>query len=77
MAGVAGLLGAVGAEVGVLASIVTVGLTREEAIASVGVVGATAAIIFRESDSLTMDSERDASAENSFSKRPFCAWRSW
>jgi hypothetical protein len=80
MAGVMGVLGAVGAEVGILANIVTVGLTGAEAIASVGVVGATAAIVFRESsDTLTIDdgNEDDDDHKNAYSKRPFCAWRSW
>lgn len=76
MAGVAGLIGT---EMTVLANMVTVGLTSAEAIASVGAIGATAAIVFRESsDTLGIESEEaDEIEEKPYTKRPLCAWRSW
>ncbi|KAL7568447.1 hypothetical protein ACA910_012159 [Epithemia clementina (nom. ined.)] len=90
MAGVMGVLGAFGAEVGLLANIVAVGLTGAEAIASVGVIGATAAICFREtSDSLSSKREGDdddddndgvdepSKRNRAFSQRPFCNWKMW
>uniref|UniRef100_A0A7S2UJ14 Fascin domain-containing protein n=1 Tax=Attheya septentrionalis TaxID=420275 RepID=A0A7S2UJ14_9STRA len=77
---VAGVIGLIGAEVGILADIVVVGLTSVEAAASIGIVGATAAIIFKESgDTLSMaaDESTQEKSANDFAKRPFCAWRSW
>lgn len=80
LAGVGALLGAVGAEVGIVANAIAVGLTGAEAIASVGAIGATAYIVFRpEENSLTDDheDEDEAEAEKAWSKRPFAAWRDW
>ena len=74
----AGLAAVVGTE-SILLSIATVGLTSAEAIASVGAIGATAAICFRESgDSLGMESEHDVDEEEKmkpYMRRPLCAWR--
>ena len=74
----AGLAAVVGTE-SILLSIATVGLTSAEAIASVGAIGATAAICFRESgDSLGMESEHDVDGEEKekpYMRRPLCAWR--
>ena len=74
----AGLAAVVGTE-SILLSIATVGLTSVEAIASVGAIGATAAICFRESgDSLGMESEHDVDEEEKekpYMRRPLCAWR--
>jgi hypothetical protein len=74
----AGLAAVVGAE-SILMGVVTVGLTSAEAIASVGAIGATAAICFRESgDSLGMESEHDVDEEEKekpYMRRPLCAWR--
>lgn len=47
---------------------VPVGLTGADALASIGVIGATAAIVFLESsDSLTIGNEGGRNSENSFS----------
>ena len=82
----AGIIGLMGTEMGILANIVTVGLTSAEAIASVGVIGTTAALVFREDgDSLAIVSDGDAVASDdesrhrheAFLKRPFCNWRVW
>lgn len=74
----AGLAAVVGTE-SILMGIVTVGLTSAEAIASVGAIGATAAICFRESgDTLGMESEHDVDEEEKekpYMRRPLCAWR--
>ena len=80
LAGVGALLGAVGAEVGIVANMVAVGLTGAEALASVGAIGATAYIVFRpEDNSLTDDHQNDdeEKAERAWSKRPFSNWRNW
>lgn len=78
----AGMLAVVPAEATLAASLLSVGLTSAEAIASVGAIGATAAIVFREeSDTLGMDSERgDEGGDEGpkgCTKRPLCGWRSW
>lgn len=74
---VAGVVGLIGAEVGILADIVIVGLTSAEAIASVGVVGTTAALVFKASgdsyDGSNHGESTDDAPTNSFSKRPFAA----
>mmetsp|Transcript_8372 Transcript_8372/g.13099 ORF Transcript_8372/g.13099 Transcript_8372/m.13099 type:complete len:112 (-) Transcript_8372:101-436(-) len=81
LAGMGALLGAVGAEVGIVANVIAVGLTGAEAIASVGAIGATAYIVFRpEDNSLTDNHEKDdedQQAERAWSKRPFSNWRNW
>ena len=80
LAGVGALLGAVGAEVGLVANAIAVGLTGAEALASVGAIGATAYIVFRpEENSLTDDHKDDEEeqAERAWSKRPFANWRNW
>jgi len=76
----AGMLAVVPAEATLAASILSVGLTSAEAIASVGAIGATAAIVFREeSDTLGMESEHEKDGEEGedYTKRPLCGWRSW
>jgi hypothetical protein len=74
---VAGVVGLIGAEVGILADIVVVGLTGAEAIESVVVVGTTAALCFKASgDSYGSNREYLADDEKptkSFAKRPFAA----
>jgi len=79
LAGVGALLGAVGAEVGIVANVIAAGLTGVEAIASIGAIGATAYIVFRPDDnSLTDDHQKeDDEAEKAWSKRPFSNWRNW
>ncbi|CAB9509045.1 expressed unknown protein [Seminavis robusta] len=80
LAGVGAVLGAVGAEVGVVANVIFAGLTGAEALASVGAIGATAYICFRpEENSLTDDHKNDEeeAAERAWSKRPFSNWRNW
>lgn len=80
LAGMGALLGAVGAEVGIVANVIAVGLTGAEAIASVGAIGATAYIVFRpEDNSLTDNHEQgdEDEAERAWSKRPFSNWRNW
>jgi hypothetical protein len=81
LAGAGLMLGAVGAEAGILFNAIAVGLTGAEALASVGAIGATAYIVFRpEDNSLTDDhnkSEEEAQAERAWSKRPFSNWRNW
>ena len=86
---VAGVVGLIGTEMGILANAVAVTLTGAEALASVGVVGATAAICFRASpDTLSArllqngDDEDDGTGATAvedvkYAKRPFCDWRSW
>ena len=75
----AGMLAVVPAEATLAASILNFGLTSAEAIASVGAIGATAAIVLRESsDTLGIVSEHnDDEDEKDYSKRPLCAWRMW
>ena len=80
LAGAGAILGAVGAEAGVLFNAIAVGLTGAEALASVGAIGATAYIVFRpEDNSLTDDHKNDDedAAERAWSKRPFSNWRNW
>jgi hypothetical protein len=80
---VAGVVGLIGTEMGILANVVAATLTGAEALASVGVVGATAAMVFRETatgDSQTAaasvdDEEKDE--PNKYKMRPFCDWRAW
>ena len=74
----AGALAVVPAEATLAASIIGAGLTGAEAVASVGAIGATAAIVFRESsDALGMESEHEDDGDALYTKRPLCAWRSW
>ena len=75
---VAGVVGLIGAEVGILADIVIVGLTGAEAIASVGVIGTTAALCFKASGDSYGSNEKDLADDDekptkSFAKRPFAA----
>jgi mannose/fructose/N-acetylgalactosamine-specific phosphotransferase system component IID len=80
LAGAGAVLGAVGAEAGVLFNVIAAGLTGAEALASVGAIGATAYIVFRpEDNSLTDDHEDDEeeAIERAWSKRPFSNWRNW
>jgi hypothetical protein len=79
LAGVGAIMGAVGAEVGVVANVIFAGLTGAEALASVGAIGATAYIVFRpEENSLTDDhSKKEEEEERAWSKRPFSNWRNW
>lgn len=73
-----GMVAALPAEATLAASILSVGLTTAEAAASVGAIGATAYIVFREdSNTLGMDTEENEHETNVHTKRPFCAWRSW
>jgi len=81
---VAGVVGILGAEMGLLANVVVATLTGAEALASVGVVGATAAICFRqEADTLSGQLEGEDGEEEGedqskkYCKRPFCDWRMW
>lgn len=75
----AGMVAALPAEATLAASILSVGLTTAEAAASVGAIGATAYIVFREdADTLGMDAVKDEGNETQvYTKRPLCAWRSW
>mmetsp|Transcript_3212 Transcript_3212/g.7518 ORF Transcript_3212/g.7518 Transcript_3212/m.7518 type:complete len:707 (+) Transcript_3212:121-2241(+) len=79
LAGVAGFMGAIGAEVGTFTTLVFAGLTGAEAIASVGAIGATAYLVFKpEENSLTDDhSKEEAEEEKAWSQRPFSNWRNW
>ncbi|KAL3938772.1 MAG: hypothetical protein SGBAC_006381 [Bacillariaceae sp.] len=79
LAGVAGFMGAIGAEVGTFTTLVFAGLTGAEAIASVGAIGATAYLVFRpEENSLTDDhNKEEAEEEKAWSQRPFSNWRNW
>eukprot|EP00980_Cylindrotheca_fusiformis_P010828 scaffold2447_cov110-Cylindrotheca_fusiformis.AAC.10 len=79
LAGVAGIMGAIGAEVGTFTTIVFAGLTGAEAIASVGAIGATAYIVFKPAEnSLTDDHKKEEEMEErAWSKRPFSNWRDW
>ena len=81
LAGIGAVLGAVGAEVGLVANAIAVGLTGAEALASVGAIGATAYIVFRpEENSLTdavQDDDEEDAQERAWSKRPFSNWRNW
>jgi hypothetical protein len=79
LAGVAGLMGAIGAEVGTFTTLVFAGLTGAEAIASVGAIGATAYLVFKpDENSLTDDhTKEEEEEERAWSKRPLSNWRSW
>jgi hypothetical protein len=79
LAGVAGFMGAIGAEVGTFTTLVFAGLTGAEAIASVGAIGATAYIVFKpDENSLTDDHNKgEEEEERAWSKRPLSNWRSW
>ena len=79
LAGAGAVLGAFGAEAGVLFNVIAAGLTGAEALASVGAIGATAYIVFRpEENSLTDDhTKEDEDEEKAWSKRPFSNWRNW
>lgn len=75
----AGMLAVVPAEATLAASVMAAGLTGAEAIASVGAIGVTAAIVFREdNDTIGIESEHEENDEGKvYTKRPLCAWRSW
>jgi hypothetical protein len=76
----AGMLAVVPAEATLAASVMAAGLTGAEAIASVGAIGVTAAIVFREdNDTIGIESEHQDDGEDgkNYTKRPLCAWRSW
>ncbi|CAJ1954110.1 unnamed protein product [Cylindrotheca closterium] len=79
LAGVAGFMGAIGAEVGTFTTLVFAGLTGAEAIASVGAIGATAYLVFKpEENSLTDDhNKEEEEEEKAWSQRPFSNWRNW
>jgi hypothetical protein len=79
LAGVAGFMGAIGAEVGTFTTLVFAGLTGAEAIASVGAIGATAYIVFKpDENSLTDDHKKEEEEEErAWSKRPLSNWRNW
>jgi len=78
LAGVGALLGAVGAEVGIVANAIAVGLAGAEATASMGVIGVTAFIVFRpDENSLTDDHKNEEETETAWCKRPFSNWRGW
>jgi hypothetical protein len=77
---VAGVVGVLGAEVGLLGELIVAGLTGAEAIADIGVVGTTAALVFKESGdtfSTHSDHSEKEKSTSAWTKRPFCAWRSW
>ena len=86
---IAGVVGVIGAEMGLLANVVAATLTGVEAAASVGVVGATAAICFRQDadtlsnrleDSDMGDDEacaEDGGSVKRYPQRPFCDWNMW
>ena len=82
----AGVVGLIGAEAGLLVNAVAATLAGAEALASVGVVGATAAICFRQDprslmakleDDADEDEAHEEEASSSAKCRPFCDWRSW
>ena len=79
----AGMLAVVPAEATLAASVLAAGLTGAEAVASVGAIGVTAAIVFREDDdTLGMESGKgggdgEEDGRGDYTKRPFCDWRSW
>ncbi len=76
----AGMLAVVPAEATLAASVMAAGLTGAEAIASVGAIGVTAAIVFREdNDTIGIESEHQDDDEDgkNYTKRPLCAWSSW
>jgi hypothetical protein len=74
----AGMLAVVPAEATLAASVMAAGLTGAEAIASVGAIGVTAAIVFREdNDTIGIESSGHEvnDAGKDYTKRPLCAWR--
>ena len=82
------IIGVIGAEAGLLVNAVAATLTGAEALASVGVIGATAAICFRQDPRSLMakledvvDDEDEEGQEKeggiSSKSRPFCDWRMW
>mmetsp|Transcript_17755 Transcript_17755/g.37117 ORF Transcript_17755/g.37117 Transcript_17755/m.37117 type:complete len:277 (+) Transcript_17755:174-1004(+) len=82
LAGVAAVMGAVGAEAGIGFGIVAAGLTGAEALASVGAIGAISYVCFRPArNSLTDDHQAagggNEETETPWSKRPFSNWRNW
>lgn len=79
LAGIAGVMGAIGMEVGTITTLIFAGLTGAEAIASVGAIGATAYIIFKpDENSLTDNHNKDEEEKaKSWSQRPFSNWRKW
>ena len=79
LAGVAAVMGAVGAEAGIGFGIVAAGLTGAEALASVGAIGATAYLCFRPAaNSLSSEASGAMKVEECpRSKRPFSNWRNW
>ncbi|CAJ1939323.1 unnamed protein product [Cylindrotheca closterium] len=79
LAGVAGIMGAIGAEVGTFTTLIFAGLTGAEAIASVGAIGATAYIIFKPDENSLTDGHNKEEEEKAkaWSQRPFSNWRNW
>jgi len=80
LAGVGAVMGALGAEVGIVANVIFAGLTGAEALASVGAIGATAYLVFRPAENSLTDDHKSAEeeeAERAWSKRPFSNWRNW
>merc|ERR1740124_999620 len=77
LAGMGAMLGAVGAEMGIAANILAVGLTGAEATASMGVIGMTAYIVFRPDVNSLTDDHEEKEIEKAWSKRPFSNWRKW
>ncbi|KAL3938158.1 MAG: hypothetical protein SGBAC_006865 [Bacillariaceae sp.] len=78
LAGVAGVMGAIGLEMGTITTLIFAGLTAGEAIASVGAIGATAYIIFKpDENSLTDDHSEEEEEAKAWSQRPFSNWRNW
>lgn len=79
LAGMGALLGAVGAEVGIVANVIAVGLAGAEATASVGVIGMTAFIVFRPDDNSLTDNHKneEEETEKAWLRRPFSNWRNW
>lgn len=84
LAGVAAVMGTLGAEAGIGFGIVAAGLSGAEAMASVGAIGATAYFCFKpEENSLGDGIGRDGKGgsadakRNPWSKRPFGNWRNW
>ena len=75
----AGMVAVLPTEATLAASILSVGLTCAEAAASVGAIGATAYIVFREDgNTLGMDVKDEEEGDTKlFTKRPLCSWGSW
>merc|ERR1719491_2407353 len=59
LAGVAAVMGAVGAEAGIGFGILAAGLSTAEAMASVGAIGATAYLVFKPADNSLTDQNQD------------------